>query len=291
MNIKKYLANFTCLSGKTILITGADGGIGKELAKHFAFLGCQLIFANRNQQKTNILANEILSIYPNLKIEIIPLDLCSSLSVAKFINDVQKFKIDFFIHNAGIYNVSRQKTELGFDNIYQTNCLMPYYITKKLLTYFKQNHTKVIFMGSIAYNYSKIDFNDLQFINSKKINKIYGNSKRVAMFALTELFKQNQEIEFSIAHPGLTLTQMTNHYPKAINWLVRVGLKLICPPPKQASLPVIYACLNKTKNNQWIGPSICNIWGKPKISKYKLNYAESKKAQASLEKQIEKTTL
>lgn len=285
MKIKKYLANFNELKNKTVLITGASGGIGSEIAKHFAFCGCNLIFANRNANKTGQLKTEILNLYPNTKIDIIELDLCSSNSVKNFITEVQQFKIDYFVNNAGVYNIKRYTTDLGFDNIYQTNCLMPYYITKTLLPYFKENHTKVIFMGSIAYNYSKINPQDVEFVKCKKINKVYGNSKRIAMFAFAELFKKS-DVQFSIAHPGLTLTKMTNHYPKGINLLVKIGLKLVCPPPNKAGLSVIYATINNTKQNQWIGPHIFNIWGKPKASTFKFNAQEAALAHKIVEEQI-----
>ena len=140
-------------------------------------------------------------------------------------------------------------------------------------------------MGSIAYNYSKINFDDIQFKQSTKINKIYGNSKRVAMYAFAELFKQNPDIKFSIAHPGLTLTKMTNHYHKSVNWLVRFALKIACPPPQKAGLSVIYATNHNTNDNSWIGPKIFNIWGYPKCGKFKMDTTESQKAFEFVEKQ------
>lgn len=287
MKIEKYLKDYSELKNKTVLITGAAGGIGSEVAKHFAYIGAKLIFANRNIEKAEKLANEIKQTQPETEITILPLDLCSTESVSNFLTEVQNFHVDIFIHNAGIYNVPRQTTSLGFDNVYQTNCLMPYLICKKLMPWFKQNDTKVIYMGSIAYNYSKINPTNVQFLNNKKVNKIYGNSKRIAMCALLELFKFNPDVSFSIAHPGLTLTQMTNHYPKGFNWLVKVALKMVCPPPKNAGLSLIYACTHDTNNNQWIGPCVFNIWGKPKCNKLILPEHERRFAYAELEKQDE----
>lgn len=285
MEISKYLQDFEELKNKTVLITGASGGIGTEIAKHFAYVGCNLIFANRSMSKTEQLVQKILNLYPNTKIDVLELDLCSNESVKKFLEQVKDFKVDYFVHNAGIYNVKRQTTQLGFDNIYQTNCLMPYYITKSLLPYFKVNHTKVIYMGSIAYNYSKINPLDAEFKNCKKINKIYGNSKRMAMFAFDELFKQT-DVEFSIVHPGLTLTKMTNHYAKGINWLVKLGLKIVCPPPAKAGLSVVYATTHSTKSGEWIGPKIFNIWGKPKAKAFKCSRQEVALANQIVENQI-----
>ena len=291
MNVNKYLSNFQTLNNKTFLITGASGGIGKYIVKHLASMHAHIICANRSETKTLDLKNEILNTQPDAKIDFIPLDLCNTESVKNFILKVKTLKLDYFFHNAGIYNVKRQTTDLGFDNIYQTNCLMPFYITKNLLENFKTNNTKLLYMGSIAYDYSKINKDDIQFLHCKKINHIYGNSKRVAMFAMAELMKQISDVKFSIVHPGLTLTNMTNHYPKAINWLVKIGLKIVCPPPKKASLPVIYATTHHTNYGEWIGPKIFNIWGAPKIKKFKMPSAESELAYATLLKQTENIQL
>lgn len=291
MNINKFLSNYQALNNKTFLITGASGGIGKYVVKHLASIHAHIICANRSEAKTLDLKNEILKVHPDAKIDFIPLDLCNTESVKNFILKVKTLKLDYFFHNAGIYNVKRQTTDLGFDNIYQTNCLMPFYITQKLLETFKTNNTKLLYMGSIAYNYSKINKNDIQFLNCKKINHIYGNSKRVAMFAMTELMKQNRDIEFSIVHPGLTLTNMTNHYHKAINWLVKIGLKIVCPPPAKASLPVIYATTHHTDYSEWIGPKTFNIWGKPKAKRFKIIEDEAKFAYATLLKQTENISI
>ena len=97
------------------------------------------------------------------------------------------------------------------------------------------------------------------------------------MFALYELF-ENSKVKLSIVHPGVTLTNMTNHYPKAINWLVKIGIKLLFPSPKKATRSVIYGIEHSTGYHEWIGPKIFNVWGNPKLSKLKTcTLDESKK--------------
>ena len=79
-----------------------------------------------------------------------------------------------------------------------------------------------------------------------------------------ELFEKNNYSNYAICHPGITLTNMTNHYPKAINWLVKIAIKLLFPNPKIASLNIIKALNENTSKNEWIGPKVFNIWGNPK---------------------------
>ena len=98
------------------------------------------------------------------------------------------------------------------------------------------------------------------------------------MFSLFELFKEEKDVTLSICHPGITLTNMTNHYPKAINWLVKIGIKLIFPNPKKACRSIVYALEISTPYHYWIGPKIFNVYGKPKIKKLKTcSIAESEK--------------
>lgn len=271
MNISKWLSKNTHdLAGKTVVITGATGGIGKQIAFHLASLHAKLIFCDRNLEKSLALKQSILTRHPNAHIENLKLDLTSFENVKRVTEELKLKQIDILIHNAGIYNVPRFKTDAGFDNIFQVNFLSPYYITKQLLpTLKKSSIAKVVAVGSIAHNYSKIDENDFEFLTRKKSSLIYGNSKRFLIFSLLQLFKNEKEVSLSIAHPGITLTNMTNHYPKAINCLVKLGIKLLFPSPNKASLSIIKAIFEDCNFNEWIGPSTFNIWGKPKMKALK----------------------
>lgn len=221
--------------------------------------------------KTDILKEEILSKYPNVNIDIIDVDLSSMKSVKVCVANLKKLdKIDVLIHNAGIYNVPLIKTDAGYNNVFQVNFVSPYYITKQLLPIInKSDDPKVIAVGSIAHNYSKIDENDIDFSTRKKSSKIYGNSKRFLMFSLYELFKDNKKIKLSICHPGITFTNITNHYPKFVYAIIKNPMKIIFMSPKKACLSIIKGIFDDCDYHEWIGPKIFGIWGQPKKSKLK----------------------
>lgn len=297
MNIKKWLSkNTSDLTGKVVAITGATGGLGKEICKHLISLNAELILLDRNEEKDKALIAELTATYPNAKISYITTDLEDKFSVDRAIEKLKTIKLDYLIHNAGIYNVPLKKTNFGYNNVFTVNFVAHYYITKQLLDNLKQTNGKVIAVGSIAHNYSKIDESDIDFSTRKKSSKIYGNSKRYLMFALSELFKREQGVKFTIAHPGITFTNITSHYPKFIFALIKHPMKVIFISPKKASLSIIKAIFDedKTQSTQtlnenktpkpnlqntnrnvgyfWIGPKIFNIWGYP--SKKKLNTAK-----------------
>jgi hypothetical protein len=87
------------------------------------------------------------------------------------------------------------------------------------------------------------------------------------MFSLYNLFKNSTLL--SIAHPGITFTNITNHYPKLIFALIKYPMKIIFMKPKIAALNIIKGIFDYTDNNEWIGPEYFNIWGKPRKNKLK----------------------
>jgi len=268
MNINKWIKqNTNDLSRKSAVITGATGGIGKQLCRYLCKLNCNLILACRNKEKTDNFINELKTEFPNIKIDFLQLNLEDFVSVNNAINILQNIKFDYLIHNSGVYNIKRKTTTAGIDNIFQVNFVAPYYITKKLLPNLEKNKAKVIAVGSLAHNYSKIDKNDIEFKTRQKSSKVYGNSKRYLMFSLYELFKNINNSKLSIAHPGVTLTNMTNHYHWSINWLVKIGIKLFFPSVKKATLHLLKAVFDDCSYLEWIGPTIFNVYGKPKKRK------------------------
>lgn len=267
MNIQKWLKlNTTSLRGKVVAITGSTGGLGNALCRHFATLGADILTLDRNPSKSLALKNKIVSDFPDVKFDSVKLDLTSIDDVKSVCKRLEGTKIDYLILNAGVYNVPLEKSDSGYNNIFQVNFISQYCLVKGLLPTLEQRHAKVVAVGSIAHNYAQFNENDVDYSHARKPGKIYGNSKRFLMFSLYELLKDNPDVTLAVAHPGVTLTNMTNHYPKAINWFIKLGVKLLFPSPQQASLSVVAALFSKCGYHQWIGPAHCKIWGKSRLS-------------------------
>ncbi len=269
MKFEKWLnKNCQSLKGKKVVLTGATGGLGREICDYLARLEADIILACRNKTLADGLAEELRGKYPSIKVDFVALDLSSLDSVRACVKELKKYKgIDILINNAGVYNVPLKTLDSGYNNVYQINFVYTYYLTKQLLPELeKKDNSICITLGSVAHNYSKIDAEDIDFSTRHKSSKIYGNSKRFLMFSLYELLK-GSKVGLSIVHPGVTLTNMTNHYPKAINWLVKIGIKLVFPSPKNATRSIIWGTNQTTGYHEWIGPSILRVWGRPKLAK------------------------
>ncbi|MBR5473187.1 MAG: SDR family NAD(P)-dependent oxidoreductase [Clostridia bacterium] len=253
------------LCGKTVAISGATGGIGVEVCNYLAYLGADLICLDRNADKSNKLIENLKIKFPKLNAKHISVDLEDFDRVVNVTNQLKKLNIDYLILNAGAYKIPRHKCSTGFDNVFQINFVSPYYIARELMPYIKERGGRVIAVSSIAHNYSIIDVNDIDFSSRTASSKVYGNAKRYLTFALYGLFDNNTTL--SIVHPGITFTNITNHYPKLIFALIKHPMKIIFINRQKAALNLILGLFNGTKHNEWIGPNLFNVWGFPKKKK------------------------
>lgn len=269
--MKKWIQNNTSsLIGKTIAITGSSGGLGIEVCNHLASLGANLILINRSASKSEKQKQQLINKYPNINITYIEADLSNFASTCVAVDKLSQMSIDVLILNAGIYNVPRFTTDIGYDNVFTTNFISHYYMVKQLLPALRKSSlAKVVAVGSIAHNYTKLNQSDIDFSANAKHSKVYGNSKRFLMFSLYELFKTEEKVKLSVVHPGVTFTNITNHYPKLIYAIIKYPMKILFPSPKKASLHIVSGVFNSTDYHTWIGPKIMTVWGKPKNSRLK----------------------
>lgn len=279
MNYEKWLKdNAESLKNKTVVVTGSTGGIGQELCKFLAQLDANLVLVGRNAEALELQKAELQSLNKEITIQYFQADFNNLADVDKLADFLLDKPLDVLIHNAGAYAVPRKFSDVGYDNVFQINFLSPYYLTNKLIpTLEKANAPRVVVVGSIAHTYDKFNSEDVDFRFNKKCNKVYGNSKRFLMFAFHEWFKEmNGKIKLSVVHPGITFTNITNHYPKFIYALIKYPMKLIFMKPKKASLNLIKGVFTPTEYGTWIGPRTFNIWGLPKKKKLKIPANESK---------------
>lgn len=251
-----------------VALTGATGGLGKELCRMLLQRGAALVLLDRNAEKSAKLHQQLTDEFPNARIMHITVDLERIEQVRSAVEELKKMPVSVFIHNAGAYSIPRHKCSTGFDNVFQINFVSPYYMIRELLPHLKQQpNAKVIAVGCIAHNYSHIDTDDIDFSSRKAASKVYGNAKRYLMFSLYELFAKESGVSLSIVHPGITLTNITAHYPKLIFALIKYPMKVIFMSPRRAALSLIQGVWDACGYREWIGPRFFNIWGLPKKSR------------------------
>lgn len=270
MNYKKWLnKNTESLSGKRVAVTGATGGLGRELCGFLAELQAELLLLNRSEEKTMVLIKELKATYKNLKVEFIPLRLEDKISVENAVKELQKNCPDVLIHNAGAYSIPRKETDFNVNNIFAINFLAPYYMTELLMPSLRERFARIVIVGSIAHNYSKTNPNNIDFSTARADSKVYGNAKRHLMLSMYEKLKKEKEVTLSVVHPGITFTNITAHYPKWIFAIIKNPMKIIFMKPRKASLCIVKGIFKECEYGEWIGPRLFGIWGLPKKTRLK----------------------
>lgn len=262
MKTEKWIEKHTeSLFGKTVALSGSTGGIGRELCLHLASLGASLVLLDRNEARSREWGEKLRERFPDLSVEHIRVDMEDIGAVARACDALCEMEIDFLILNAGAYHIPRHKCSTGYDNVFQINFVSPYYMARRLLPLIKERGGRVVAVGSIAHNYSLTDMSDVDFSTRTRASRAYGNAKRFLMFSLLGLDEYVGTV--AIAHPGITFTNITAHYPKLIFAVIKHPMKVIFMKPRKASLSIISALFCQCGRNEWIGPRFFDIWGIP----------------------------
>lgn len=268
MRYDKWLSkNTVSLSGRAVAISGSTGGLGKHICRYIAALGARLILLDRNRERSEANKAALEEEFPGVSVSLIRLDLVDINSVREATERLQEIEPDFLIHNAGAYSIPRCVSNSGYDNVFTINFASPYYMVRELFPTLRKRKGRVVVVGSIAHNYSKINEADVDFAGVKQASKVYGNAKRYLMFSLYELFENESEATLSVTHPGITFTNITAHYPKVIFALIKHPMKVIFMKAEKAALSIVKGLFDRTEYHTWYGPRVFDVWGLPSKKK------------------------
>jgi NAD(P)-dependent dehydrogenase (short-subunit alcohol dehydrogenase family) len=248
--------NLDSQKGKTVIVTGANSGIGFYTALGLAKLGATVIVAGRNKERIEeaIKAIEKETITGNVLAGII--DLASLNSVREFANDFNKnhAKLDLLINNAGVMMPPESKTEEGFELQFGVNFLGHFLLTDLLYSKLESTqNSRVVTLSSIAHRGSSIDFENLRLEKPYDTKREYYQSKLADLVFALELgrrYESNNDNILSVAcHPGFTKTELQRHInPEILK-------KMTFMDTWKGSLPTLLAATNKNaKSGDYYGP-------------------------------------
>ena len=254
------------LNGKNLVLTGATGGLGTALCRYALHMGANLILLARSQEKALALQSRLKREFPESSVTFLLGDLLVPAQVQTLCKQLSGLPIDLLYLNAGDYHMERKPCKTGLDPVFQVNFLSQFYMAQKLLPVLQAQKGKLIVTGSIAHLPVRTDPHDPDFSRRSMPEAVYGNSKRYLMYACRELAKKYPDVEFAIAHPGITPTGITSHYPKALLRFLSLPMGLTFDPPRKAARGMAIAMIRSVPDLHWIGPGILHVWGKPAIS-------------------------
>lgn len=197
------------MSGKTVIITGANSGIGLEAAVGVAKLGGHVVMACRNATKAAAAHADVVQRSNGGSVEVLSLDLASFASIRSFAaTALERFDhIDVLLNNAGLVMRTREETVDGFEATFGVNHLGHFLLTNLLTDRIVATPgSRIVTVASDAHKFAGkgLDFDDLQATGKYRPFNAYGKSKLANILFTRELARRldGTGVTANSLHPG-----------------------------------------------------------------------------------------
>jgi NAD(P)-dependent dehydrogenase (short-subunit alcohol dehydrogenase family) len=196
-------------SGKTIVVTGGNAGIGYFVSEQLAATGARIVLASRSQQKAATAIESIAARVPGADLDFVRLDLSSLGAIREAAEKIRKLGgVDVLINNAGATSGSRKRTttEDGLEFVVGSNSFGPYALTALVFPALTKT-ARVVSVGSMATRLVTLDPANLQSTRGRyNFFRAYAYSKHAMHAFALELQRKlsavGSPIESLLAHPG-----------------------------------------------------------------------------------------
>ncbi len=235
------------MAGKTVLVTGGTGGIGKATAIGLAHLGARVGITGRDRARAEAAAADIRSASGNPAVDVFVADMSSQAQVRRLAQEVLDAypRLDVLINNVGGFWNTRHVTADGLEHTFALNHLAPFLLTNLLLDRLRASApARVVTLSSGAQAMGRIDFDDLQGERSYSGQRAYNQSKLANVMFTYELARrlEGTGVTATVLHPGVVRTAFGAEDPA--RWQ-RVFLPLVRPfmktPDRGADTPIYLA--------------------------------------------------
>ncbi|KAJ8709843.1 hypothetical protein PYW08_009847 [Mythimna loreyi] len=242
----RLFAKYTCglyrkptrMDGKTVIVTGCTGGIGKETARELAKRGARVIMACRNLEAAEKVKAEIIDTTKNTKVIVKKLDLSSFASIREFAEDINKTEtqLDVLVHNAGYADTfKKRKTVDDLEMTMETNHYGPFLLTHLLIDLLKKSApSRVVVVASSLYRLASFNPENPNPVDTIP-GYLYYASKEANILFTRELARrlEGTGVTVNCLHPGLIETGIWSSVPVPLNWFLYPIIKCFFKNPEQ----------------------------------------------------------
>ena len=260
------------LRGKTVLVTGANSGIGFKTAETAVYLGAKVILACRNTERAGAAKTALLRDWPEASVDVRKLDLADLSSVEAFVETIRReaADIDVFVNNAGVFHQPGRKTADGFELVLGTNYIGVYALSERILPYLASLPHEVFYINTISLVHKtagRIDYDDFWFEKHYRNISVYARSKLCLAkytYALAQRYRDTG-VRVVMNHPGIAATPLgLNAYGFRDSGLIRF-LSRFFNSPEKSSLSVAYILSYSPEPGSITGPArLFGGWGYPR---------------------------
>ncbi|XP_017846266.1 retinol dehydrogenase 12-like [Drosophila busckii] len=248
-------------TGKVVIVTGSNTGIGKETARELARRGATVYMACRDEQRAEQARQEIIKDTKNENVRFLELDLASLDSVRKCVAvfKLQQDRLHILINNAGLGLGPRRLTKDGFEMQLGVNHMGPFLLTMLLVDLLKKSApSRVVNVSSRVHAYGKLKVDDLNSEKSYNETGAYNQSKLANILFTRELAKrlEGTGVTVNALHPGVVDTELYRNLKCIQNdfgqHVVRPLMTPFVKTPKSGAQTTLYAALD---------PDLVNVTG------------------------------
>ncbi len=259
MSTLSSAAELPSQTGKLVVITGGNRGLGFETATAFVAAGAQVVLACRDPHKAQQAVAQLTQQHPGAQVETMALDVADLASVHRFAEafNARFEKLDVLIHNAAAILVPQGLTKDGFELHLGTNHFGPFALTGLLLARLNTAPAaRVVNMSSMAHRLTAGLDPDDPALRTRTYTPMdaYGRSKLAALLFTQELdrrLKTSGARTIAVtAHPGYTATNLDLG-----GFFMRLATRLFAQAPATGALPALYAATTSdAKGGEYFGP-------------------------------------
>jgi len=236
----------------TAAVTGANGGLGREVTRALAARGTTVVMACRSVERGERARADVLGDHPDADLRVRELDLGDLDSVASFAEGVaEEFDaLDALVNNAGVMAIPRRETADGFERQFGVNHLGHFALTGRLLDRVLAGDGRVVTVSSGAHAAGEMAFEDLHAEADYGKWRQYGRSKLANLLFAFELDRRLRAAGASArsvaAHPGWAATDLQYAGPRMEGSrlkaaVMRVANALLAQSPERGAAPIVHA--------------------------------------------------
>jgi NAD(P)-dependent dehydrogenase (short-subunit alcohol dehydrogenase family) len=252
------------LTGRTVIITGANSGIGLAATRALCGVGAHVVLAVRDLERGRAAAASVPS-----SSEVRRLDLADQSSVRAFAEGWDR-DVDILINNAGIMMVAQGRTADGFELQFGTNHLGHFALTNLLLPRITD---RVVTLSSSAHTWDRgrTYLDDPNLTGNYSPTRAYAQSKMCNLLFTGELQRRltavGSPVRAYAAHPGYAATSLQSHSASRFaRVMMKAGNVLIAQSAAAGAQPTLYAATQDLPGDSFVGPD--GFWetrGAPKL--------------------------
>ncbi|MFT4946621.1 MAG: NAD(P)-dependent dehydrogenase (short-subunit alcohol dehydrogenase family) [Natronomonas sp.] len=267
-------------SGKVVVITGANSGLGYEATKALAEKGAHVVMACRSIDRGESARDSIREQFPAASLSVRGLDLASLDSIHSFAEEFtsEHDSLDVLCNNAGVMALPREETEDGFEMQFGVNHLGHFALTGQLLDVLEttSGRSRVVTHSSGVHERGQVDFGDLQSEDSYNKWDAYAQSKLANLLFAYELDRRldsaGANVLSTACHPGYAATNLQRSGPEQSGSrlrlaMMRVANAVLAQSAEAGALPMLYAATHGgVTGREYVGPGgLANMRGAPEV--------------------------